>query len=130
MRIINTRGMIQSIMSRLRSNNAKKSVIEMIEKLNLDFATEEEIYAITGNKKWTRIVCGECDKEVDSVVVLFETFDADLDTITAFDWAKITAGALANTYICRDCLLSASLLFLGDQPHAKLSSGGDHASAV
>ena len=59
--------------------------------------TEDRIAEIIGNSKWTEIVCHECEKDVELVVLLGEEWDYESNT----------------AQICLECLERALALASG-----------------
>ncbi len=58
---------------------------EKLEKLiKLEPKTEQSIANLIGNDSWTKLNCDECAKEVETVVILYN-----------------------STYCCKDCLIKA-----------------------
>lgn len=62
-----------------------------LRKLDPDTATELDIVKAMGSNSWTRIVCDECNEEVDAIVTLGE--EPDYESATAD--------------ICKNCLIKA-----------------------
>lgn len=60
-------------------------------------ATEDQVMGIIGNDSWTRIVCDECERSVDSAVQLGEPPDYES----------------ATAVVCLDCLKAAAALLEG-----------------
>ena len=69
--------------------NDKKTVYENLVALG-ENPTPEQINEVIGNNSWTRLECSECNKEVDTVVIL-SCYDSDF-------------------YICKKCLNKCSRL--------------------
>ena len=69
--------------------NDKKTVYENLVALG-ENPTPEQINGVIGNNSWARLECSECNKEVDTVVIL-SCYDSDF-------------------YICKKCLNKCSRL--------------------
>jgi len=58
----------------------KQEIADTLDTLDMDTTTPEEISNIIGNDSWTRLVCNECNKEVDTIITMGESRDYESNT--------------------------------------------------
>lgn len=63
--------------------------------------TPEQVNAVIGNSSWTRLVCNQCSKEVDTVIVVGQVQDYESSTaslcITCLEQAYNLAKSMRNS---------------------------------
>ena len=65
--------------------------------LDLEMCPEEEITSIMGNDKWTKLICDNCEKEVDDVVEIDDDPDEEYKAPTfCFDCIKEAYGEVVE----------------------------------
>ncbi len=58
----------------------KKEIAEMLDAIDPETATPEDIAAIIGNESWTRLTCDECGKDTDAVLTVGQEPDYESHT--------------------------------------------------
>lgn len=103
MNTISTRDNIQYVAEKWRraygkgayANDPQKQGIQQgLDALDLEAATADEVDAIIGNASWTRNICNECNRRVDTVVQVGEPDDYESRT----------------AYLCYECVKNAVAL--------------------
>lgn len=90
----------------LKSEKTKKQISEELDALNKETATPQDVASIIGNESWTRLVCNECNKEVDAILTVGE--EPDYESHTAD--------------LCMDCVRKA-FSFANDPHHTSDTPG-------
>ena len=88
MKLITKEGILKNLISRYKQQYPNNMIViggrwsdDIIRELELEKPlTEERANEIIGNSSWTRIRCDECNKEVQSVVMVDEEPDCESST--------------------------------------------------
>jgi hypothetical protein len=77
------------------SGDTARQISERLHKLNLKKVKASTVNKVIGNDEWTRVLCEECEKDVEQVVALY-------------GWSENTA-----IEICESCLNLAKRVIQG-----------------
>jgi hypothetical protein len=81
-----------SVRNGYRQAIPKKEIAAMLDAIDAETATPEDIAAIIGNESWTRLTCDECGKDTDAVLTVGQEPDYESHTAS----------------LCRSCVERAS----------------------
>lgn len=109
MKKITRRGIIKSVPAKYKSQyfnsdgwrtilkGPTQPTYDALIALDLETATEKDISDIIGNESWTRLECDECDKEVETVIMLGQEPDYESSTACICPNCLAKATNLTNT---------------------------------
>tara|TARA_R110000744_G_scaffold10369_15_gene32432 strand:- start:379 stop:705 length:327 start_codon:yes stop_codon:yes gene_type:complete len=80
-----------SVYSSYPATDPMRHVGEKLALLDKELATEADVANITGNERWTKLTCDECQQDVDNVIALGELSDYESNTAS----------------LCKECLNKA-----------------------
>jgi hypothetical protein len=70
----------------------KRQIADLLDVLDGESATPDDVFNIIGNSSWTRLSCNECGKETDAVLIVGEPQDYESRTASlCFECVKKAA---------------------------------------
>lgn len=76
--------------------NKRDSITPLLDALDVETATPDDVAKIIGDRSWTRLECDECNKEVDAILNVGEPLGYALSVNICFHCVKKAADLITT----------------------------------